>query len=55
MESFSAACAAVWIHCDCAGRFGPGLIAEDLPDLAPATLARLFAQRPSAPRGSGQA
>jgi hydroxyethylthiazole kinase-like uncharacterized protein yjeF len=43
MESFSAACAAVWIHSDCAARFGPGLIAEDLPGLAPATLSRLFA------------
>jgi hydroxyethylthiazole kinase-like uncharacterized protein yjeF len=51
MESFSAACAAVWIHSDCAVRFGPGLIAEDLPGLAPATLSRLFATASSGRRG----
>ncbi|NBB16296.1 NAD(P)H-hydrate dehydratase [Caulobacter sp. SLTY] len=44
MDSFLAACAAAWIHADCAGRFGPGLIAEDLPDLAPARLGRLLAR-----------
>lgn len=31
MSPFQAACAAVWIHADAASRFGPGLIAEDLP------------------------
>ena len=45
MESFEAACAAAWIHCECAAAHGPGLIAEDLPDLAPAVLARLYAER----------
>ena len=46
MDSFEAACAAAWIHAECAGTFGPGLIAEDLPDLAPAVLAKLYAERP---------
>jgi hydroxyethylthiazole kinase-like uncharacterized protein yjeF len=41
MESFEAACAAAWIHADCAEAFGAGLISEDLPDLTPAVLKRL--------------
>jgi hydroxyethylthiazole kinase-like uncharacterized protein yjeF len=41
MESFEAACAAVWIHAAAGAAFGPGLIAEDLPDLAPRALADL--------------
>lgn len=48
MDSFEAACAASWIHCECAAAFGPGLNAEDLPGLAPAVLARLYAERPRA-------
>jgi NAD(P)H-hydrate epimerase len=41
MEPFLAAAAAVWMHGAAAAEFGPGLIAEDLPDLLPAVLRRL--------------
>lgn len=45
MESFEAACAAAWIHAEAAELHGPGLIAEDLPGLAPAVLRRLYEER----------
>ncbi|MEI8393091.1 MAG: NAD(P)H-hydrate dehydratase [Rhodospirillaceae bacterium] len=35
MPVFEAACAAVWFHGAAAAGFGPGLIAEDLPELMP--------------------
>jgi NAD(P)H-hydrate epimerase len=41
MSAFDAACAGAWLHGDAARRFGPGLIAEDLPDMMPAVLAGL--------------
>ncbi|MGH7022901.1 MAG: NAD(P)H-hydrate dehydratase [Caulobacteraceae bacterium] len=44
MDSFEAACAGVWIHAACAQAFGPGLISEDLPDLSPGVLNRLYAR-----------
>lgn len=42
MEPFLAAAAAVWIHGEAARAFGPGLIAEDLPDLLPEVLGAVF-------------
>lgn len=42
MDPFLAAAAAVWMHGDAAVRFGPGLIADDLPDLLPNVLRDLY-------------
>ena len=42
MEPFAAASAAVWLHGSAAEEFGPGLIAEDLPEMLPAVLAELL-------------
>ncbi len=41
LPPFEAAAAAAWLHGDAAAAFGPGLIAEDLPDQLPAALTRL--------------
>jgi NAD(P)H-hydrate epimerase len=41
MTAFEAAACGVWLHGDAAIRFGPGLIAEDLPDMLPQVLAGL--------------
>ena len=41
MAVFEAACAAVWVHAEAACQFGPGLVADDLPNLIPAVLRRL--------------
>lgn len=35
MPAFEAACAAVWMHGECAEQFGVGMIAEDLPEVLP--------------------
>tara|TARA_R110002124_G_scaffold21865_13_gene83728 strand:+ start:89 stop:1771 length:1683 start_codon:yes stop_codon:yes gene_type:complete len=43
-DSFEAALAAAWLHVECAGAFGPGLIAEDLPDMLPRVLSRYEAE-----------
>jgi NAD(P)H-hydrate epimerase len=45
MDPFLAAAAAVWLHGAAATDFGPGLIAEDLPDLLPRVFRRLHEQR----------
>jgi ADP-dependent NAD(P)H-hydrate dehydratase / NAD(P)H-hydrate epimerase len=52
MPLFEAGCAAVWIHAEAGARFGPGLIADDLPGLLPPILCELLpgagrAQTPS--------
>jgi ADP-dependent NAD(P)H-hydrate dehydratase / NAD(P)H-hydrate epimerase len=41
MPGFEAACAAVWLHGAAAASFGPGLIAEDLPERLPEVLRKL--------------
>ncbi len=41
MDPFLAAVAAVWMHGAAAIEFGPGLLAEDLPDMLPRVLRRL--------------
>ena len=45
MPAWEAACAAVWMHGEAARQFGPGLIAEDLPELLPKVLAEVIDQR----------
>ena len=41
VDAFDAACMAAWLHGAAATGFGPGLIAEDLPDLIPGVLRSL--------------
>jgi hydroxyethylthiazole kinase-like uncharacterized protein yjeF len=43
MPAFEAACAAVWLHGAAAAGFGPGLIAEDLPETLPTVYQALLA------------
>jgi NAD(P)H-hydrate epimerase len=45
MDPFLAAAAAVWLHSAAATEFGPGLIAEDLPELLPRVFRRLYGQK----------
>lgn len=47
MPSFQAAAAAVWMHGDCARRFGAGLVASDLPGLIPQVLQALALNGPA--------
>lgn len=44
MPPFEATSAAVWLHGAAGRRFGPGLVAEDLPENLPPVLRALFAQ-----------
>jgi len=46
MPAFAAAAAAVWLHADAARRFGAGLVAEDLIEMLPRTLAALKSSAP---------
>ncbi len=50
MPAFEAASAAVWMHGAAARAYGPGLIAEDLPDMLPVRAPGFGAN----PRGAGQ-
>ena len=52
MQPFLAAAAAVWLHGAAATDFGPGLIAEDLPDLLPGIL-RQLSDAPAPVSGNG--
>jgi NAD(P)H-hydrate epimerase len=56
LDSYKAAAVATWLHGEAAFRFGPGLIAEDLPEQLPAVLAQLRKddeRGPRSPRGAG--
>ncbi len=44
MTAFLAAAAGVWLHGAAAAEFGPGLLAEDLPDLLPRVFQRLASE-----------
>ena len=44
MPAFEAACAGVWLH-GARRRFGPGLIAEDLPEALPQVLRGLLSPK----------
>jgi hydroxyethylthiazole kinase-like uncharacterized protein yjeF len=52
MPAFEAACAAVWVHAEAGSRFGPGLIAEDLPTAMVPVLRELIAQERDTARSS---
>jgi|ERR1043166_2939743 hydroxyethylthiazole kinase-like uncharacterized protein yjeF len=45
IDSYEAASMAAWLHGEAASRFGPGLIAEDLPEQMPAVLSALRDRR----------
>lgn len=44
LGAFDAACAGAWVHGACGQAFGPGLIAEDLPEQMPGVLRELLAK-----------
>jgi hydroxyethylthiazole kinase-like uncharacterized protein yjeF len=44
MPGFEAAAAAVWLHGEAGAEAGPGLIAEDLPEVMPRVYRRLFSR-----------
>jgi NAD(P)H-hydrate repair Nnr-like enzyme with NAD(P)H-hydrate dehydratase domain len=44
MPCFEAAAAAAWLHGEAGTEAGPGLIAEDLPEVMPQIYRRLFGE-----------
>jgi hydroxyethylthiazole kinase-like uncharacterized protein yjeF len=42
VPAFEAACMGTWMHGEAGGEAGPGLIAEDLPEVLPAVFRRLY-------------
>jgi ADP-dependent NAD(P)H-hydrate dehydratase / NAD(P)H-hydrate epimerase len=44
VAAFEAACMGVWMHGEAGSEAGPGLIAEDLPEVLPAVFRRLYDQ-----------
>lgn len=47
MNAFYAACAAAWLHVQAAAAFGPALTAEDIADLLPQSLNKLWQLLPA--------
>ena len=47
MPPFEAACAAVWCHAEAARLYGPGLLADDLPDRLPEAASAAFGRERS--------
>jgi len=45
LDSYKAAASAAWLHGEAALSFGPGLIAEDLPEMLPEVFGRLRDER----------
>jgi hydroxyethylthiazole kinase-like uncharacterized protein yjeF len=44
VTAFEAACIAAWMHGEAGAQAGPGLIAEDLPEVLPAVFRKLYAE-----------
>ena len=42
VPAFEAACIGVWLHGEAGHAFGPGLIAEDLPEVLPEVFRNLY-------------
>jgi hydroxyethylthiazole kinase-like uncharacterized protein yjeF len=53
MPPFEGACAAVWLHGAAARHFGPGLIAEDIPENLPPVIQSILAEGVGFARGAG--